>query len=129
MSNSVPLQYAAPELRQNGVACFRHRSRSDYALFAADDGLPALRKTVSVHNPYYAKHAVTVDHMTMEMLRAPNWAPDRMTVELEGAANPTPYDQQIPPNGKPFGPKSQKWHSDPEHYDQCCDQELHVSCE
>ena len=33
----------------------------------------ALRKTVSVHNAAAAKAAVTVDHMTMEMLRAPNW--------------------------------------------------------
>ena len=39
------------------------------------DGLPALRKSVSVHNPQRAMAAVTVDHLVMEMLRAPNWAP------------------------------------------------------
>lgn len=92
------------------------------------DGLPALRKTVSVHNPKLAMSSVTVDHMTMELLRAPNWAPERITVEEVAPNNPTPFDQRIRPDPtSSFGPNDQKWHSDPAHYDQCCDQELHVT--
>ena len=54
-------------------------------------------------------------------------------MEEVGASNPTPFDQQIRPgrpygpNNQPFGPKDQRWHADPAHYDQCCDQELHVA--
>ena len=60
------------------------------------DGLPVLRKWVTVSVAANAPHAVTVDTLMYEFLRAPNFAPERMTVVTQHANNPTPNDQQVP---------------------------------
>ena len=56
------------------------------------DGLPTFRKWVSVHNGagyardiHVAPGAVTVDSLVMEILRAPNFAPERMSVITQQA--------------------------------------------
>jgi hypothetical protein len=50
-----------------------------------------------------------------------------MTIQLVQANNPTPFDQQVPPDSAASFPgrKQQLWFQDP-NYDQCCDQEIHV---
>jgi hypothetical protein len=66
------------------------------------DGLPAMRKWVSVHHTGKVGAATstteTVDTLAMELLRSPNWAPERMTVDVVQCNNPTPNDQQVPPD-------------------------------
>ena len=94
------------------------------------DGLPLLRKWVSVAQRSGAQSAVTVDALTTDLLRAPNFAPNAMTVQVVQPANPTPFDQQTKPElpsvaGANGGRTEQLWFFDPL-YDQCCDQELHV---
>ena len=39
---------------------------------------------------------VIVETLHYELLRAPNWAPEYMTVMRQQANNPTPFDQQVP---------------------------------
>ena len=57
------------------------------------------------------------------MLRAPNFGPERMSVVLQQANNPTPMNDEM----KPMEPHSfpgrefQLWFTDAK-YDQCCDQ-------
>lgn len=95
------------------------------------DGIPALRKWVSVEQPPNALGpVVTVDALTTDLLRAPNFAPNAMTVQTVQPANPTPFDQQTVPEsptiaGANGGRTQQLWFFDPL-YDQCCDQETHV---
>ena len=90
------------------------------------DGLPMLRKWVSVAAAPGGA-AVSVDALTMDMLRAPNFAPERMTVETVHANNPTPAGQQtVPEPSQSFpGRTEQLWFFDPL-YDQGGDAELHV---
>ena len=90
------------------------------------DGLPVLRKWVSVAAaPGGAP--VRVDALTTDILRAPNFAPNAMTVQTVQANNPTPADQQtVPEPSQSFpGRTQQLWHFDPR-YDQGGDAELHV---
>ena len=90
------------------------------------DGLPVLRKWVSVAAaPGGAP--VVVDALTTDVLRAPNFAPNAMTVQTVQANNPTPADQQtVPEPAQSFpGRTQQLWHFDPR-YDQGGDAELHV---
>ena len=61
--------------------------------FELYDDLPVLRKWVSVHHEGSGK--VVVDSLFYEFLRAPNGAPERMTVQLEQANNPFPLDDQV----------------------------------
>lgn len=99
------------------------------------DGLPALRKWVTVHHTGGAGDSststktasssssflsVTVDTLNMELLRAPNFAPERMTVQRVQANNPTPFDQQVAPDLEASFPgrTQQMWFTDP-NYDQC----------
>ena len=94
------------------------------------DGLPVLRKWLEVCRVRAASGAapVVVDTMAMEILRAPNLAPFRMSIVLEQANNPTPLDDQVVPElGQSFpGRMKQLWFMDPL-YDQGGDQELHVT--
>lgn len=140
--------------------------------FEMYDGLPALRKWVSIsHVGGDTSPPVTVNSLNYELLRAPNFAPERMSVVLQQANNPSecsrvaslyrlaaerpgpirrrccqsihgclcphtrplrpleaPLDQQIKPDlGQSFpGREQQLWFADPL-YDQCCDNELHVT--
>lgn len=91
------------------------------------DGIPALRKWVSVANGANAANAVTVDALTTDILRAPNFAPNAMSVITVQANNPTPEDQQtVPEPDQSFpGRTQQLWFFDPR-YDQGGDAELHV---
>ena len=92
------------------------------------DGLPALRKWVTVHHTGgsgsgsgtdASASTVTIDTLNMELLRAPNFAPERMTVQLVQANNPTPFDQQVAPDLEASFPgrTQQMWFTDP-NYDQ-----------
>ena len=92
------------------------------------DGLPTLRKWVSVHNIGAAAAPVVVSTLVMELLRAPNFAPERMTVITQQANNPTPFDQQVKPETDQSFPgrTNQLWHFDP-NYDQGGDAEIHVT--
>lgn len=89
------------------------------------DGLSSLRKWVSVSNGGNA--SVTVDALTTDMLRAPNFAPNAMTIETIQANNPTPADQQTVPDPEQAFPgrTQQLWYFDPT-IDKGGDQELHV---
>jgi hypothetical protein len=91
-------------------------------------GLPTLRKWVTVHNDGAAATPVIISTLVMELLRAPNFAPERMTVVTQQANNPTPFDQQVKPETDQSFPgrTSQYWHFDPR-YDQPNDAEIHVS--
>lgn len=93
------------------------------------DGLPLLRKWLSVaagSGPGDAA-AVLVDAVVNEELRAPNFAPDQMTVLEVQANNPTPATQQVVPQADQAFPgrTQQYWAFDPA-WDSCCDTELHV---
>ena len=90
------------------------------------DGLPVLRKWVSVAVPAGGA-AASVDALTIDLLRAPNFAPERMTVDTVHANNPTPFGQQtVPEADQSFpGRTQQLWFFDPA-YDQGGDAELHV---
>lgn len=92
------------------------------------DGLPALRKWVSVSmEAPLASKSVTVDSLVMELLRAPNWAPEMMTIVADQANNPAPFSQQVKPDpGISFPGRDQPfWFPDPG-YDQGGDAEIHV---
>ena len=101
------------------------------------DGLPTYRKWVSVENAIgrddgrgvpHMSRAVVVDSLHYELLRAPNWAPEHMSVARQQANNPTPFDPQLKPDIPhlaTLGRTLADWYIDPE-YDQCCDKELHV---
>ena len=68
-----------------------------------------------------------METLIYEMLRAPNFAPEQMSIVLQQANNPTPISDEM----RPMKPQSfpnrefQLWFTDAE-YDQCCDQEIHV---
>ena len=85
-----------------------------------------LRKWVSVAAPAGGA-AASVDALTIDLLRAPNFAPERMTVDTVHANNPTPFGQQtVPEADQSFpGRTQQLWFFDPA-YDQGGDAELHV---
>jgi hypothetical protein len=91
------------------------------------DGLPALRKWVTVRQGAESS-PITIDSLMIEILRAPNFAPDQMTVFQIEPNNPTPFAQQtVPDVNQAFpGRTEQYWFFDPQ-WDNCCDQELHVS--
>jgi hypothetical protein len=93
------------------------------------DGLPALKKWVTVRTGTTpgAVQSVVVDQVANENLRAPNFAPDQMTVLEVMADNPTPATQQVVPEAtQSYGGRTQRyWYFDPE-WDACCDNELHV---
>eukprot|EP00756_Hemistasia_phaeocysticola_P051771 Hpha_TRINITY_DN26949_c0_g1::TRINITY_DN26949_c0_g1_i1::g.24849::m.24849 len=109
----VVVEFAAP-----GAVVLVH-----YELY---DKLPVLRKWVEVKNTGQAQ--VTVDTLYYEFLRAPNGAPERMSVLTEQANNPAPWDGQIKPQvGQSFPARTaQQWFFDPL-YDQPNDQEIHVT--
>ena len=96
------------------------------------DGLPTLRKWLSVRNGAgTGASSVVVDTLHYELLRAPNWAPEHMSVTRQQANNPTPFDQQVVPPAADqvqlgyYGQTFRKWYSDPQ-YDQLKDKQLHV---
>ena len=63
---------------------------------------------------------VTVDSLVVELFRAQNRAPDRITALAERWDNPVPNDQQVPPVQNSLLRESPRyWYADP-HYDQCC---------
>ena len=71
---------------------------------------------------------VTVDSLVVELFRAQNLAPDRITALAERWDNsPVPNDQQVRPVPDSLLRESpQYWYADPR-YDQCCDDtQLHV---
>jgi hypothetical protein len=91
------------------------------------DGIPALRKWVEVAQGAGSAHAVVVDDLVVEQLRAPNFAPDQITVMEVQPNNPTPFDQQVVPEPTQSFPgrTRQLWFFDPQ-WDQGGDAELHV---
>ena len=97
--------------------------------FEMYDGLPVLRKWVSVsHEGQNGAKPIVVNQLNYEMLRSPNFAPERISVVKQQANNPVPFDQQVKPqvNQSFPGNTEQLWFWDPR-YDQCCDQEIHVT--
>jgi hypothetical protein len=91
------------------------------------DGIPSLRKWVTVSVDTNAPAPVTVDSLIIDLLRAPNFAPDSMTVDTVHANNPTPSSQQtVPDPSQAFpGRTQQLWFFDST-YDKGGDAELHV---
>ena len=91
------------------------------------DGLPALRKWVEVRQGAGSPHAVLLDDMVIEQLRAPNFVPDQVSVLQVQPNNPTPFDDQVKPEpAQSFpGRTQQLWFTDPQ-WDQGGDAELHV---
>jgi len=91
------------------------------------DGLPVLRKWLSAAvgtNPGDTQ-SVVVNTVINEILRAPNFAPEMMTIHEVQANNPTPFSEQVVPSNPAPGRGKQYWFFD-EEWDACCDQELHV---
>jgi len=86
------------------------------------DGMPVLRKWVEVAAGD-APQPVSVDTLVYEMLRAPNFAPEHMSIVQQQYNNPVPADDQT--RGGSFGRDFSLWFADAD-YDACCDQELHV---
>ena len=71
---------------------------------------------------------VTVDSLVVELFRAQNMGPQRITALAERWDNaPVPADQQVPPVQNSLLRESPRyWYTDPQ-YDQCCDDsQLHV---
>ena len=90
------------------------------------DNIPAYRKLVSIRND--GSDTITVDSLVVELFRAQNWAPQRITALAERWQNePVPNDQQVRPVPDSLLRESpQYWYPDP-FYDQCCDDtQLHV---
>jgi hypothetical protein len=90
------------------------------------DGVALIKKWLTVTQAAVSTPVVVSD-MTIELLRAPNFAPDQITVFQIVANNPTPFSQQIVPEvSQSFpGRTEQLWFTDPD-WDACCDSELHV---
>ena len=88
------------------------------------DGLAVLHKWITVST---SEGNVEVDNLFFEYLRAPNFAPEQMTVFQIQPDNPTPFSQQIKPEiDQSFpGRTQQLWFLDSD-WDACCDRELHV---
>ena len=65
---------------------------------------------------------VTVDSLVVELFRAQNFAPDRITALAERWDNaPVPNDQQVPAVPASLLRESPRyWYADP-FYDQCCE--------
>jgi hypothetical protein len=80
------------------------------------DGIPALKKwlTVQVGNGTGDVSSILVDQVINENLRAPNFAPDQMTVLQTQANNPTPATQQVVPEADQAFPgrTQQYWYFD-----------------
>ena len=79
------------------------------------DGIPVTKKWISVHQENKSGLPRFINTMVIELLRAPNFAPEQMTIVSQQANNPTPFDQQV----------QRMWFRDPM-YDQCCDKALHI---
>ena len=89
------------------------------------DGLPVIKKWLAVRVGGAA--GVVVDDVLVEYLRAPNFAPEQITVFQVQANNPTPFSQLlVPERSQSFpGRTEQLWFFD-DAWDACCDAELHV---
>eukprot|EP01062_Namystynia_karyoxenos_P010762 TRINITY_DN13830_c0_g1_i2.p1 TRINITY_DN13830_c0_g1~~TRINITY_DN13830_c0_g1_i2.p1 ORF type:complete len:583 (+),score=65.77 TRINITY_DN13830_c0_g1_i2:85-1749(+) len=93
------------------------------------DGMPVLRKWVSItHGGPASAPVLELQTLNYELLRAPNFAPEQMSVVLQQANNPVPFDEQVRPfRGQSFpGRDYALWFQDPG-YDQGNDQEIHVT--
>ena len=99
------------------------RAAQHYEMY---DGLPVMRKWLSV-SVGVGGGALVVSDLMLELLRAPNEAPERMTVITVEANNPTPWSQQtVPELAQSFpGREQQYWYFDAV-TDACCDAETHV---
>ena len=87
------------------------------------DGLPVIHKYVTVSQ---SSGAAVVDDVFIELLRAPNFGPEAITVFQLQPSNPTPYSQQVVPQSSFWPGRTQQiWFFDDE-WDACCDRELHV---
>ena len=75
---------------------------------------------VSIRND--GTDTMTVDSLVVELFRAQNWGPHRITALAERWNNaPVPNDQQVPAVPKSLLQESPRfWYADP-FYDQCCD--------
>ena len=84
----LTLEFGPPQSAATSLAKVRV-----YVHYELYDGMPTFRKWVSVQNGGVGIHAasdgVTVDSLTMEILRAPNFAPERMSIITQQANNPT----------------------------------------
>jgi len=90
------------------------------------DNIPAYRKLVSIRND--GSDTITVDSLVVELFRAQNWGPQRITALAERWDNPNvPNDQQVPAVPDSLLRESPRfWYADPS-YDRCCDDtQLHV---
>lgn len=89
------------------------------------DCVPAFRKWIEVDNGN--PQPVLVDAITVELLRAPNGAPEMITTMNDVFAAP-PFDDQIVPDVDSHFPSrsGQLWFWDPD-FDQGDDQELHAT--
>ena len=93
------------------------------------DNIPAYRKLVSIRND--GSETVTVSSLIVELFRAQNWGPQRITALAEHWTNaPVPNDQQVPAVPDSLLRESPRfWYPDPS-YDQCCaDQCMNQCCD
>ena len=102
---------------------FAHASLQNVRVFIhyeMYDNIPAYRKLVSIRND--GSETVTVDSLVVELFRAQNWGPQRITALAERWDNsPVPNDQQVPAVPDSLLRESPRyWYADPS-YDQCCD--------
>ena len=102
---------------------FAHASLPNLRVFVhyeMYDNIPAYRKLVSIRND--GTDTVTVDSLVVELFRAQNLAPDRITALAERWDNsPVPNDQQVPAVQNSLLREAPRfWYPDP-YYDQCCD--------
>lgn len=95
------------------------------------DCLPVLRKWVTITVPSSpspaASSPILVSSLTLELLRSPNGSPEHLSFLVDNANNPTPNDDQVPPQlDQAFpGRLTRLWFFDPDD-DANNDQELHV---
>ena len=91
------------------------------------DNIPAYRKLVSIRND--GTDTVTVSSLIVELFRAQNFGPQRITALAERWSNsPVPNDQQVRPVPASLLRESpQYWYADPR-YDQCCDDQCMNHC-
>ena len=90
------------------------------------DGLPVYKKWVTVSVATEGR-SLLVDNVVLDLMRAPNFSPEQVTVFMIEPENPTPTSQQVVPDLSMQSPSrtQQFWFFD-EAWDACCDQQLHV---
>jgi len=95
----------------------------------------SIRAPVTIHSGmhlhtgkagYAEKIGIEIDSLEYELLRAPNFAPEHMSIITQHANNPLPMDDQVPPIPGVPGTREQQFWFDDADYDAPKDKELHA---